>query len=160
MADLTSTANVVVGRTRRGAHQGDTIGGVFARTYKWTLPAAAASGDAVPFGQAPQGCFLIGVYTKANVASNANCAIQYAITANSNGAGGNIAVANVANNLNTTAHLYTAAVSANAATNATSTEYLAGQIVTAGAANAATMITTFLFMGVNPDTAPYSTFTI
>jgi hypothetical protein len=160
MADLTSTANIVVGKTRRGVHQGDTIGGVFARTYKWTLPAAAASGDAVPFGVAPQGCMLLGVYTKANVAANANCAIQYAITANSNGAGGNIAVANVANNLNTTAHLYTSGIPANAVCSITSTEYLSGQIVTAGGANAATMITTFLFVGVNPEAASYSTFTI
>lgn len=162
MADTSSNSTITIKKGKRGAIQADTIGQVFTRTYTWTCANGTDEvNDTKVLGRSPAGCLLLGAYTKANAAATVGSGVQFGISANANGAGGSAAIAGVANNTNVN-YTYNAAATATqvAGASLTSDGYLVATTIGANNVVAVTKTATLVFVSVDPESAPYSTFAV
>ena len=157
MADLTANSSVKVKRGRHNATQADTIGQVFTRTATFVFPNPSNIADTIAIMPVPPNTVIMGVSYKTEANLTANVGIELNVTANANGAGGVLLMANAANNFNIT-QAFSAA--ANYAHLSTGQQYIA--VVPRVANNAvSTMATvTALMVSLGDETATYATYTL
>jgi hypothetical protein len=110
MADLTSTTTVVRKKGVKAAAQADTIGQVAVKYFEATIPNPANATDYFVVGKMPDGSGLTGVFVTANAAIASNTGVEWGLSANANGAGAVVGVANVATGVSATTWTYAPAV--------------------------------------------------
>jgi hypothetical protein len=162
MADTTANSTITAKKLKKGVPACDTIAQIGTKSFTWTVANGTSEvADTKVLGKIPAGCSLLGAYTKAANAMTVTTGIEYGISANANGAGASVAIANLANNGNVNwTYQPAAAVTQAAASNATTDGYLVATFRGANNVVATTVTTTFLFAAVDPEVATYSTFTI
>lgn len=160
MADLTATSTITLKKGKKPMAQSDTIGGIGVRTYTVTLPNPANAADSFVLGKFPPGCAPFGVYTKANANIASNTGIEWGLSANANGAGATVLIANVATGIHTNWGYAAAATTSNlGAQSGSADSYLVGTVRGNSTAAVHTITATFLVAGIDVESAPYSTFT-
>lgn len=162
MADITSTTTVTEVKERRVATQADTIGQLCTRTFTAKLPNPANATDFVVLGKIPAGCAVTGVYTKANAAIASNTGIEYGIASTANGVTGlTVMAANVAAGVSNVAWTYSPAASgANSVPVSSNDTYLVATVRGNSTTAVHTLTVTAVCVAIEPEVAPYSTFTL
>ena len=161
MADLTATSTITLKKAKKVATQNETIAAIGTRTYTVTLPNPANAGDFVILGKFPAGCAPVGVYHKANATIAANTSLEYGLSATANGASPSVLIANNATGGIGTGWGYaSAATTANVGVQSTTADtYLVATVRGNATAAVFTVTSTFIVAALDPESAPYSTFT-
>jgi hypothetical protein len=161
MPVFTTTALATEVKSKKGAHQGDTIGEVYTKTIRFTIPANTAANDTAVVGKLPAGTVVLNAWGYAN--ANVGTANVVATLATTTAAA---LVTFAANTMTTAVAVRTAAANAVITANATAfagtvgDEDLTVTVTGATQANAITLTTTLLCFNATPDVAPYSTFSV
>ena len=160
MADLTATSTITLKKGKRAMTQSNTIAQIGTRTYTVTLPNPANATDLVVLGKFPAGCAPIGVFTKANANLASNTGLEFGLSANANGAGATVLIANVATGVHTNWGYATAATTSNLGAQSDSADSYLVMTVRGNSTGAVHTVTvTVLIAGIDAETATFSTFT-